>query len=233
MFKKSLADIDDLPPDWTMWDECAADHTGFRLALETLIGQKCEKSRLFDLLGSLHDTGSEDGWSRTSVKETRAGLQQGIDALRTLNAQAERVLLKVDTADLVKAKKTLTEAAEELRPIARKADARRSLTRDVGKALLVRYVKRVTGGWHDKEVADILDVALDSLDPVNEAEFDEEGNFVDFRTVEIDYGPLAPYTMEAHRRWRGRNTTLLELPGLEERWTNAQKHVMSDLLDVF
>ena len=227
MLRKSLSDIDDNSD--SMWDDCAADHTGFRQALETLIREGCKKSCLFDLLGSLYDTGGEGGWSRSSVEETRSGLQQGIDALRTLRTQAERALLKVDTADLIKAQETLTQAAEELRPIERPADARRSFKRDFGKALLVRYVKNVTGHWHDQEVAEILDVALDSLEPLVEPEFNQAGNLVDYRTVEIDYGPLPPYTMEAHRRWRGRNTTLLEFPDLEKRWTKDQPSAL-DLL---
>ena len=231
MFKKSLKDIYPLPPDWTMWDELAADHTGFRQALETLLRAECDKERLFELLGLLYGTGDEEGgWSRSSVAEARSGLQRGISALSTLRAQAERVLLKVDTADLIKAQEILTQAAEDLRLIERKADARRSIKRDVGKALLVRYVKKVTGHWHDQEVAEILDVALDSPYPVDEPVFDQAGNVVDAKTVEIDYGPLPPYTMEAHRRWRGRHTTLLELSDLEERWT---KQSISDLKDAF
>ena len=146
--------------------------------------------------------------------------------------QPERVLLKVDTADLIKAQEILTQAAEDLRLIERKADARRSIKRDVGKALLVRYVKKVTGHWHDQEVAEILDVALDSAYPVDEPVFDQAGDVVDAKTVEINYGPLPTYTMEAHRRWRGRNTSLVESPDLEERWTKDQEHSISDLEDL-
>ena len=233
MSKRPPADINDLPLDWTTWDQVAADHAGFRQALETLMQKGCTKGGLFELLGVLYGTGEEEGWSRTSVEEARSGLQRGIDALTSLMARSERALLRVDAADLRRAREILTQAAGELRPIERKADARRSIRRDVGKALLVRYVKMVTGRWHDKEVAEILDVALDSPSPVNdEPVFDQAGDVVDAKTVEIDYGSLPAYTMEAHRRWRGRNTAPLELPDLEERWTKDQQQFMLDLADI-
>jgi hypothetical protein len=161
------------------------------------------------------------------MEKVRKGLKQGVEALEVLGEAGERALLTtVEPAELRRAWKTLTQAAEDLRPVERKADARRPVNRDICKALFVRYVRKETGRLHDSEVSELVNGAL--APPANFIgvdEYDGDGNLlpepVGYRMPD---DPWEPTTVEAHRRWRTRNKQLLESADLEDRWQQAREH---------
>ncbi len=225
IFRVRLSDQADCPPGWTEWDDVAFEHPGFGPAFEALVRDGCDKDRLFELLDELQRVRESEALSRARMEKIREGLLRGVEGLEDLGMSGERALLTADLAELKRAWMTLSDVAAELRPLERTTDARRSVERDLCKAILVRFVKTVTGKWRDREVSEIINGAF--APPPNgwgEDIYDERGRFVSIRDHRLPDDPYDSITVEAHRRWRGRNKKLIEAPELEERWEQARKH---------
>ncbi len=216
-----------MPPDWTRWDQVATDHRGFGPAFESLVGKGCDKDLLFELLGEMSQ--AQPVLTRDDFAKVRKGLRQGIEALRQFADIPwpidEVRFLKTSLGDLWKAQQTLVSVEEELRPFERKSDLRKSDLRDHWKRILVRYVRRITGSWRDREVAEIINGALAPMPNFGaEDEYDEQGRLVDITSYRLPDDPWTTYSPEAHRRWRRRNKKLIdEPPALEEQWEQDLK----------
>ena len=225
IFRVRLSDQDDYPPDWTEWDDVAFEHPSFGPAFEALVRHGCDKDRLFEVLDELHRVRQSEALSRARMEKIRESLLQGIEGLEDLGESAERALLTVDLGELKRAYWTLRQVAAELRPLERTTDARRSVDRDLCKVILVRYVRKVTGQWRDREVSEIINGAF--APPPNgwgEDIYDERGRFLGIRDHRLPDDPWDSISVEAHRRWRSRNKKLIESADLEERWEQALKH---------
>ena len=228
IFRRPTRDLDDLPHDWTEWEQVAADHVGFGPAFEELVQAGCDTKRLFELTGELGRVRESEPRSRVGMEKIRRALTQAVEALEAFGRSGECALLKVKPGDLRGAWMTLSNLVTELRPLARKTDARRSVERNLGRALLVRYVRRVTGQWRDREVSEIVNGALAPMPNFGaEPEYDKRGRLVDLRSYRLPDDPWDPITVDAHRRWRGRNAKLIESAELEERWEQARTHAHS------
>ena len=227
IFLVRLSDQDDEPPGWTEWDNVAFEHPSFGPAFEALVRDGCNQERLFEVLNKLDSVRVRESkqMSRVGMERIREGLLQGVGALKSLLQSGELALLTVDLGELKRTHLTLTQVAAELRPLERKTDARRSVDRDVCKAILVRYVRRCTCQWCDREVSEIINGALAPA-PSGWLEdiYDERGRFVEIREHRLPDDPWDSISVEAHRRWRGRNKKLIESADLEERWEQALKH---------
>ena len=232
VFRKRSSDQADYPPGWTEWDDVAFEHPGFGPAFEALVRDGCNQERLFDVLAELHSVRESGQMSRVGMERIREGLLQGVGALKSLGQSGERALLTVDLGELKRAYWTLTQVAAELRPVERETDARRSVDRDVCKAILVRYVRRCTRQWRDREVSEIINGALaPTPNGWGEDIYDKRGRFVGIREHRLPDDPWDSISVEAHRRWRNRNMKLIESAELEERWEQARQNGFGVTID--
>ena len=86
-------------------------------------------------------------------------------------------------------------------------------------------MKKATGRWHDSEVSELVNGALAPPPNFGDIDYDKNGNLLpEPRSYRLPDDPWEPITVEAHRRWRGRNKQLIESPELEERWAQARRH---------
>ena len=232
IFRRPTRDLDDLPHDWTEWEQVAVDHVGFGPAFEALVSDGCDGWVLLDTL-VLIKGGLETPSSPDDLRRIRAGLQQGHEALRDLMPgnslerldREERLLLRYSGEEAAVAVRVLGDLSEQLRKLQHGAHRRRSRVRDQYKALLVRYVKKQTGKLQDRLVCELLNGALAPTPNFGaEDEYDEQGWFVDVTSYRLPDDPWKTYSPEAHRRWRGRNKKLIDdPPALEELWEQELK----------
>ena len=124
--------------------------------------------------------------------------------------------MRYSKADAKVASKLLRDLSDQLKKLQRGADRRRSRVRDQYRAILVRYVKQQTGKLNDKWVSELLNGALAPrpwLYQVGPDEFEREPP-----------GPWKTITVEAHRRWRNRNTQLIDNPPqFEGQWEQEMR----------
>ncbi len=223
--------------EWNEWDWAAHVHKEFKRAFETLVAEGCDGSELFDILERIRDLDTnnwETGASPDDIRGIREGLEQGRLALRGLVEgltvadligpdegpakviREEWRLLHYSRDDADAALRILRDLSDQLKKLQRGADRRRRRVLDQYRAILVRYVKRTTGKPHDRLVCDLLEVALTEWPDMYGIE--EAGPEAD-----PDH-PWEEITVEAHRRWRGRNKKLIDdPPQLEEQWLQDLK----------
>ena len=228
--------------EWGFWDWVATYRPGFKTAFETLVSEGCDGWALLDLLDRIQHLAANPGTTASpdDVRAVRRSLETGADALSGLVDEPdwfglteprgpaaiyreEWRLLSYSQEDAKAALRMLKDLASQLRTLQRGAHRRRRRFYDQYRAMLVRYVKRTTGRLHDESVCNLLEPAASGWPDLH---YYDDG-VCDPEEIEVEVDPDHPWeeiTVDAHRRWRGRNKPLIDDPSeLETLWEREMR----------
>jgi len=173
-------------------DERRAKSDEFRVALERLETEGCDRTRVGFLLSALEGSLSWPNLNREEVQTASIDLGRAADAIRHLFFSQMGRVLPLYELRLAGELRALSERAAELAP---HVDKRSPMGRDAARAALVYYVQQKTGQFHDDDVSALIDsIESESRDK-----------------------DKAAYSAAAHTQWRNREEPkrLLDGPSKE------------------